>query len=148
MKLVDIKELDAYLYAQAVLPLKELVVDSWSDVPSPLQSRTGETTIVFAKTEDVDLSSCRRNFQRDAARKKARKEIYIKANGRSGKIGTYDRHTKTVELYEEIAREFYFGMAILRNLEKQYNGSYPFKNVRVVSGPTPQPRIQLADLPF
>lgn len=102
MKITSFREVEGYIYAMLVLPLKQLDVPELG-LSSPI-SEGGSTWHLGLYQQEIS-SNLRRNYQRNEARRNRNWILGMEVEGKVHIVGEYSVRNRWVRLYEQPFRE-------------------------------------------
>jgi hypothetical protein len=136
MKVTSLKEVENYLYASLLAPLKGLVVNM--EIPSPLKGNDGRNWhIEYGRTR---IQNYRRNYQRDRAMEKRDYLMILIAGNQRHIIGKYFPKGRFVELYKEPFRELHAGI-LMGKIHHMFNTHAPFTKITIKESAPTEPEV-------
>lgn len=128
---VNLKDLDAYIYATVIFPLKQLNVNALR-VVSPLKTPDG-TEIRFWVDREPLTGSYRRNYQRARARHHLKWNIYVGSGRGDERVAAqYNDKNHSVRIFADAFRHSPNLRIALGRIEDAFTASYPFTNVKIL----------------
>lgn len=128
MKVKSLKDLEAYIYAQVILPLKDLQAPS-INLGSPMSD--GDMRIeLHVWRPEIDYGQHRRDYQRRIARSKQPYIVSVDIGyGERRNVAEYNPRGHSVVIYKQSLRGVSSGGVLLGKLEEAFKTNTPFTKV-------------------
>jgi hypothetical protein len=128
VKIASLKEIDAYIYARVISPLKFRDLEEGEDVSSPLLSKNGEIHF-WVSREVVSRGDYGFNYERDLARSRARYLVWMRDSRRRSIIADYEPKHHGIRIFIPSINKFENGTYFAGRLEHSFMINSPFGKV-------------------
>lgn len=136
MKVTSLKEVENYLYASLLAPLKGLAINM--EMPSPIRGNDGKSW--YIECGRTSIQNYRRNYQRDRALGKRDYLMILIAGKERHIIGKYFPKGRFIELYKEPFRELHAGI-LMGKIHHMFNTHTPFTKITIKDSAPIEPEV-------